>query len=110
MMKNQKNKSKEKKCRCKKCIAFRKEHDFEYLDIFGFYHHLSEYIYPRLEAFKDNTFSYPMGLSLKKWKAILNKMIFAFKTISKDKRNPKEYKRIKEGLDLFSEYFNDLWI
>ncbi len=100
------------KCRCKKCVSFRKEYPFEYLDIFGFYSHLSDYLYPRLEAFRDNTFSYPMGLTLKKWKVIINKMIFSFKNISNDKitTNKKEQKRIREGLDLFSEYFHDLWM
>ncbi len=51
-----------------------------------------------------------MGLTLKKWKVILNKILFAFKTIAKDERDPKDYKKIKEGLDLFSEYFYDLWM
>lgn len=101
---------KNKKCRCKKCIAFRKNNDFEYLDVFGLYHHLAEDIYPKLEAFRNDTYSYPHELTLRKWKVILNKMIFAFKTISKGERKSKNYKRIKEGLDLFSEYFCDLWI
>lgn len=100
-----------KKCRCKKCISFRKKYSFEYLDIYGFYYHLAFYIYPRLEAFKDNTFSYPCGISSKKWNNILNKMIFAFKTIAKDDNIKNiDYKKIEEGLKLFSKYFRDLWI
>jgi hypothetical protein len=101
---------KEKKCRCKKCISFRKEHDIEWLDIYGLYYHLSKHIYPRLKLFRDNTFSYPMGLTLKKWKIILNKMIFAFKAIAKDDRKEEEYKKIEEGLKLFAKYFTDLWV
>ena len=106
----QKKKQKEKKCRCKKCISFRKSHDFEYLEIYGLYYHLALYIYPRLEGLRDNTFSHPIGLTLRKWKSILNKMIFAFKIITKDTPNAKDYKKVDEGLKLFSNYFTNLWI
>lgn len=103
---------KKKKCRCKKCISFRKDHDFEWLDIYGLYYHLSEYIYPKLEAFRDNTYSNPICLGSKKWTNILNKMIFAFKTLADDDIiiEDKQQKKIEEGLELFAKYFRHLWI
>ena len=104
-------KQKKKKCRCKKCISFRKDHDYEYLDIYGLYYYLSGEIYPRLEGFRDNTFSNPIGINSKKWTVILNKMIYSFKTITNsDTIDNKKRKKIDEGLKLFSEYFQDLWI
>ena len=81
---NKKSIQKEKKCRCKKCISFRKEYPFDFLDIYGLHYHLSRYIYPRLEAFRDHTYSNPIGLSSKKWTKTINKMIFAFKLTAQD--------------------------
>jgi len=103
---------KKKKCRCKKCVAFRKEYDFEYLDIFGLYHTISEFLVPRLEAFKNNSYSYPIGLTPKKWKIVLNKIIFSFKAINRDdiSYEIKHKEKISEGINLFAEHFLNLWI
>jgi len=98
-------------CNCKKCKNFRKKYPFEYLDIYGLYYSLSKYIYPRLEAFRDNTYSNPIGLGSEKWDIILNKMIFAFKTLANDGiPKDKNRKKVEEGLKLFSKYFRHLWI
>lgn len=104
--------SKEKKCGCENCACFAKKYPFEYLEIFGLYQNLAEYIYPRLEAFRDNSYSNPSDMTMRKWKSNLNKMIYAFKTMSKDDiiTEKKKWKKIEEGLKLFSEYFHDLWI
>ncbi len=103
---------KKKKCNCKRCVSFRKDYAFEWLDIYGLYYSLSKDIFPKLEAFRDNTYSNPGGMSSKEWTKILNKMIFAFKTLAKDDIIIEDKKRdkIEEGLKLFGEYFRDLWI
>lgn len=105
-------KKRNEKCRCKKCVQFRKEHTFEYLDIFGFYLIIAEFLVPRLKAFKKYNFSYPMGLTKKKWNTILNKIILAFEIIIKDDvvYESKKVAKIEEGLKLFAEYYRDLWI
>ena len=103
-------KMKKKKCRCKTCVAFRKEHDFEFLDIYGLYYTIAKFLVPRLTAFKKATYSFPVDLTFKQWKGILNKMIFAFDKIAKENRDDKYSEKIAEGLELYSKYFYDLLI
>ena len=99
-----------KKCRCKKCVEFRKNHSYEYLEIYGLYHTIAQFLLSRLKGFKKYTFSNPCNLTMKQWHKILDKMIFAFNAIAKDNRNKKNWDRVKEGLDLFNKYYFDLWI
>lgn len=81
---------------------------------------LAKYILPRLMKYKEiNTMSYPCGFkSVEEWHNVIDKMIFSFdwflsyhgkakyKTIEEYKRDENKY---KEGMNLFSEYFSDLW-
>ncbi len=99
-----------KKCRCKKCVKFRKKYPFEYLDIYGFYLNIAEFLAPRLKAFKKHNFSHPIGLTPKKWDKVLDKIIKAFELIAKDEREKEKYKEVEEGIKLFTEYYFDLWI
>ena len=72
---------------------------------------ITMFILPRLKYFAKNIVSYPNDLTLKKWKKILNKMIYAFEEYSKDDwlGNKEKSKKINKGLDLFRKYFMDLW-
>jgi len=99
-----------KKCTCKNCNDFRKDYPFEFLHIYGLYYTIAKYIYPRLQAFKDCTYSAPMGMGAEKWKQTLDKMIFAFQTIAMDGDDIESNKKVEQGLKLFSKYFRDLWI
>lgn len=75
---------------------------------------ISQFILPRLIAFKSKTAGYPACLSSEEeWNEILDKMIIAFEkhiqsvnaTISTE-----EELQFKEGFELFHKYYPDLWI
>ena len=79
-----------KKCKCKTCVKFRKKHSFEFLDIYGLYYTIAEFLVPRLKAFKKHTFSFPANLKSKEWDKILDKMIKAFTLINNDESKTTE--------------------
>jgi hypothetical protein len=79
---------------------------------------LAKYILPRLIKFKSvNTMSHPQQFnSIEEWHKVIDKMIWSFDKHLKDNfslPNTPTYKdevsRYKEGLQLFTEYFDDLW-
>lgn len=79
---------------------------------------LAKYILPRLEKYRNmERMSYPSKLSgEEEWNDILDKMIYAFKYVIErdnfyfDYDTEKErIKKYKEGMNLFAEYFMELW-
>lgn len=66
------------------------------------------FVYPRLKMFSEGFHSFPLGLSPEKWKEILDKMLYSFGAILKDE-STEDYSKVEEGLDLFRQYFFDLW-
>lgn len=74
---------------------------------------IAQFIVPRLELFKKVTDCYPAQFdSMEEWHEVLDKIITAFKVIScktGSQRNEEEKLIINEGLDLFREYYNELW-
>ncbi|MGM8331755.1 hypothetical protein [Clostridium perfringens] len=79
---------------------------------------LAKYILPRLEKYRNmERMSYPSKLSgEEEWNDILDKMIYAFKYVLErdnfyfDYDTEKErIEKYKEGMNLFAEYFMDLW-
>lgn len=72
---------------------------------------LAQYIYPRLLAFKKLSNGHPTCLTIDEWNGVLDKMIFAFKELAEDRLiiEVQMLDRIKEGLDLFVEYYRALW-
>ena len=76
---------------------------------------LARYILPRLKRFRQiKTNSYPSRLSgLEEWYQIIDKMIYSFNKCIEDEwdySNLEEENRIyQEGMNLFAEYFRDLW-
>ena len=74
---------------------------------------ICHFILPRLQRFKEINASTPAQLTEQEWDAILDKMIVAFQLTCKDNGSriwsEEESKQIKEGLDLFREWFMGLW-
>lgn len=81
---------------------------------------IAKFIEPRLKVFKEVHTCYPSDLTAEKWNEILDKMIKAFEYINDEdlgiddnesgiKKYEKREQIIKEGLDLFREYFFSLW-
>ena len=53
--------------------------------------------------------SHPDNLTQESWNSILDEMIFAFENVPIYRAGSAEEPRIKKGLKLFAEYYNDLW-
>jgi hypothetical protein len=71
---------------------------------------IASFIRPRLCAFKENTISYPIGLTPERWKRILNQMIKAFSLVEDDTvESKRQQNTVRVGLRLFSQFFLDLW-
>lgn len=76
-----------------------------------------KWIIPRLKVFKEKTIGYPPDInSLEEWKEIIQKMIDAFEIYSMDlpeyaysSSHEEDSKLMKEGFELFSKYFRNLW-
>lgn len=107
--------------RVKKFKQYKKEHGFNPTDIWSLDVSISLYILPRLCYFRDNLSGYPADFindenndkkSTKEWRKVLNKMINSF-YLSIEKPTDRDLtelnKEIKEGLELFSQYFGSLW-
>jgi hypothetical protein len=98
--------------------------------IYSLDYHISKITYPLLEDFKAHyKCCLPCGLSKKKWKRILNKMIWAHKFVVYDMTDSFELKKklkvdlcivdgfkyvdqlkkMQEGLQLFADYYRCLW-
>ena len=69
---------------------------------------ISRFIEPRLRVFKELHIGYPSSMTEEEWNEILDKMLRAFELINKDDTY-EHGEEVKEGLDLFREYFFSLW-
>lgn len=85
------------------------ENKISYDEVHDFYRHTAKYIYPRLVMFRENPHFYPWNKSTEEWDGILDKMICSFKCAAEDIIANNNYDKVKEGVDLFSEYYLDLW-
>lgn len=73
---------------------------------------IARFILPRLKAFKKVSSGYPESVgSFDKWLRILDKMIAAFGLLAEDVAILEKDKQvvIKEGLQLFADYYQALW-
>lgn len=94
-----------------------KDRPLKRFDYFEAYSVLPWVIYPVLVKFRNNKYAmgYPANLnSMEEWHEILDKMIYAFQELIYDDWHWSDDgierdRRIKEGLNLFSEYFTALW-
>lgn len=97
----------EKAERFKKQRLSRGYDDSEWYDL---YYTIAKFIRPRLETFRENTVSYPLGLTADRWDRMLNQMIKAFSLVEENSvETKKQVNTVKVGLKLFSLYFLDLW-
>jgi len=74
---------------------------------------VSNFIIPRLKRFREINPSTPCEMTSGEWDNKLAKMVRAFELIVKDNGsrnwNEEECNDIEEGLDLFREWFMQLW-
>jgi hypothetical protein len=85
-------------------------------DLWSLDWYLNSWMPKALRQFKGNTCGIPMGLSEKRWYAILEDMIIGFESNKKiqemDYKND-EYeellKKSKKGINLFAKYYNCIW-
>lgn len=82
-------------------------------NVWGMCDDLAELNIKLLTALRDKGNGYPDGLTEKKWKKILTKMIEGFEAhieetqfYVQDKKNKKKF---EEGMDLYKQYFANLW-
>ena len=86
----------------------REKYGFDERETWGLKTTIAAFIYPRLKMFAENTSSVPLGMTLTEWRDILGKMAFAFEMILTDCEET-HCEEVEGGLDLFREYFFDLW-
>ncbi len=67
------------------------------------------FILPRLKRFRETLTGYPGNLTMKQWKAALDKMIRALESVIVDSAFVATDEKTKEGLDLLFKYINHLW-
>ena len=74
---------------------------------------IGRFILPRLKQFKKVTTSYPAGSTMKQWQDILEKIIISFELLTRDNGSfiltDEELMQFDEGMNLFNDYFMDLW-
>ena len=74
---------------------------------------IASFTVPRLKRFKEVNNGAPFQLNIEEWNIILDKMITSFELILENSGsciwNEGEEKQVNEGLDLFRNYFFDLW-
>jgi len=79
---------------------------------------IAKFTLPRLKYFRKNLHSYPPGLTIKKWKKIIDSMIFSLEEVANEYesaeflsiKDMKTYnKKLSKGLKNFGLYFSNLW-
>lgn len=89
----------------------KKESKIKPEEIYDLFWYISHYIRPRLEKFKEvSNGQYPSNITHEEWMNILQKMIDAFTLLEeKDHTTIEEDIIIDEGLELFVQWYRDLW-
>jgi hypothetical protein len=64
---------------------------------------------PRLKEFRKNIIGYPSQISEKKWKRILDNIIWSFEQYMKDDVLQEDYKKYIRGFKYFGKYLPNMW-
>jgi hypothetical protein len=86
----------------------REKYGFDERELWDLHTVIAAFVYPRLKMFAEYTASVPMGMKPLEWRNILEKMVRAFELIITDQVEA-HHAEVTEGLDLFREYYFDLW-
>lgn len=71
---------------------------------------ISQFILPRLKAFRQLGYSYPSNLeTYEEWQKILDKMIIAFEISVEQDMNENNQLDYEIGMNLFAQYHYSLW-
>lgn len=71
---------------------------------------ITEYVLPRLKAFKKHTIGHPAMMTEEEWNIILDKMINAFEWQSRFNCSlDEEPDDVREGMGLFIKWYRSLW-
>jgi transcription antitermination factor NusG len=86
----------------------------EIFDTYSLNHTLSLIIVPALTKFLENGLGTPVSIKEEEWKDIIRQMIWSFDQIKQDKEINLNYEReycdkVRKGLDLFAEWYQNLW-
>jgi hypothetical protein len=91
-------------------IVFYLRHGFKRSDTWGLDTACAKWLIPRLRYFKEHHAGNPPAISGDEWTEIIGKMIRAFELIATgDDWKEGDRAAIQTGLDLFREYFQNLW-
>lgn len=85
----------------------------ENFDVRDLYVEVGHYVLPRLAQYRDEAssgYSFPLDISShEEWIEILDKMIYAFVSVTHDNDND-DHARVMDGLILFGRYFKELYL
>lgn len=86
-------------------------------EVWSLDHTAAKFLAPRVEMLRDQMCGYPIQLDEETWFAILDKMAQAFRFVEADEwildgpeaEREAKSRYIDDGLELFAEFFLDLW-
>lgn len=102
-------------------LVHKKTRGYSYYDLLNLDCTIADFVLPRLKAYKLENIGHPTNLSQEEWDIILDKMIYSFESCSSKEAFKDDFefgsteysehrKRVAEGLRLFGENFEALWI
>lgn len=97
-----------------KLLEQRATKGFDDTETWSLYSTIARFVLPRLERFMEIGIAYPMGMSEEEWDNKLVIMINGFRLVVNqddmdDEYSEEQQQTIKDGMELFSKHFFDLW-
>lgn len=88
----------------------RQNRGFDDTELWGLDDIITQFILPRLKAFREFNNTTPSEITVEEWNTILDKMIKAFEVRYHQWDESCEYPiDYQEGLELFAKYYDHLW-
>jgi hypothetical protein len=96
--------------RAKRFVKQRAERGWDDSETWSLFTTFCCWIVPRLKRYKELSGGYPPSMSEDEWCALLDKMIEGFEICARDD-DPMSYENVKvrEALQVFHDYFFQLW-